>query len=126
MIIKTPDGLSRQLSSDGVNWIRRRISFFRKFVDLPTISQTSRRPNQRIINEIANHPLYRAYSYGNALELDKYEVADLMLCSPDSPVALWNERLETYKSTAEDSKRHDILKFLNFLFDSKPDWFGGV
>jgi len=77
------------------------------------------------LNEIAVNNLFIDFSEGRRPELDKFEVADLLLCSPDSPSALWNERLISYKSTAEDSKRTDLVDFFDYLIDDRPDWFGG-
>lgn len=124
-IIKTPDGLSRQLTAEGVEWTKNRLPIFRKLLQSPEIAAPKKRPNQKILNEIAVNNLFIDFSEGRKPELDKFEVADLLLCSPDSPSALWNERLISYKSTAEDSKRTDLVDFFDYLIDDRPDWFGG-
>src|SRR3989304_5718523 len=72
LIIKTPDGLSRQLTAEGVDWINQRIQKMRKFLSTPETVPPSRRPHQRILNDIADHPLFREYSKGGNPEPDKY------------------------------------------------------
>jgi len=125
-IIKTPDGLSRQLTAEGVEWIKERLPIFRNLLETPELAAPRRRPNQRILNEIAVNILFNDFSTGKNPELNKFEVADILLCSPDSSPELWNERLISYKSTAEDSNRPDLVNFLNYILDKKPEWFGGT
>lgn len=124
-LIKTPDGLSRQLTAEGVEWTKKRLPIFQKLLQSPEFAAPKKRPNQKILNEIAGNELFIDFSEGRNPGLDKFEVADLFLCSPDSPPALWNERLISYKSTAEGSKRTDLVNFFNYLIEKRPDWFGG-
>jgi hypothetical protein len=125
LLIMTPDGLVRQLSAEGVEWLRTRLPRYEKVVEGTERSPATRRPGQRILNEISAHPLAREFSSGLSPNLVKHEVADLLLCSPDSPPAIWSERLETYRSAASESNRPDLLRFLDYVKSEKPEWFGG-
>lgn len=124
LLIKPPDGLKRQLSAEGIKWLRRRMPAYRKVLGSSRKPPPSRRPSQRILNELSRDPLFVSYSSGADFTFDKYRVADMLLCSPDSPIAVWRERLETFKSAAEDSNREDLVKFLDALAGSHPGWFG--
>ncbi len=125
LLIKTPDGLGRQLSAEGVEWLRTRLPQYQEVVESTERFPATRRPGQRILNEISANPLVREFSSGLSPSLVKHEVADLLLCSPDSPSAIWKERLETYRSAASESNRPDLLRFLDYVKSEKPEWFGG-
>lgn len=125
VLIKTQDGLSRQLSAEGVEWVRRRLPQYKRLVNGIGRSPATRRPGQRILNEIAGHRLVREFLNGSPPNLVKHEVADLLLCSPDSAPSIWRERLESYRSAASESNRPDLLNFLDYVKRERSEWFGG-
>jgi len=124
LLIKTPDGLKRQLSAEGIKWLRQKKPRYRKLLGSSVKPPPSRRPSQRILNELSENQLFVSYTNGEDFNLDKFSVADLLLCSPDSPTSIWKERLETFRSSAEDSNRKDLVRFLDALLRSHPEWFG--
>lgn len=125
LLIKTPDGLSRQLSAEGVEWVRGRLPQYKQLVEGIGRAPATRRPGQRILNEMSAHRLVREFLTGSCPSLVKHEVADLLLCSPDSAPPIWRERLESYRSAASESNRPDLLGFLDYVKNEKPAWFGG-
>jgi hypothetical protein len=124
-LLKTEDGLSRQLSKEGIDWLKARLDLFREVLSLPGANPPTRRREQKLLNEFASHRLVRAFEKGHLEDLHKYEIADLLLCAPDSPTSVWKERLETYRSAATAAGRPNLVEFLDYLRNSKPDWFGG-
>lgn len=125
LLVKTPDGLRRQLSAEGVEWVRGRMQEFRKTMTTPGLNPPTRRPSQRLLNSLRDTPLVQAFVRGERPVLKRYEVADLLVCSPDSPKSLWLERLETFRSAAADANRHELMDFLEFVRKSEPQWFEG-
>jgi hypothetical protein len=125
LLLKTEDGLSRQLSGDGVEWVRSRTTDYAQLRSQPGSNPPTRRREYKILNEFAEHKAMKLFMEGKKPSLVKYEVADMLLCSPDSPSAVWMERYETYRSAAQDAGRPDIVGFLEFLKSSRPQWFGG-
>lgn len=123
-LVKTADGLSRQLSAEGNAWVRQSLPLFESVLHKPGANPPTRRRDHRILNEFSNHPVVRSFADGRSPNLIKHEIADLLLCAPDSPKAVWRERLETYRSAAADAARSDLVDFLKFLRDGKPEWFG--
>ncbi len=123
-LIRTPDGLSRQLSAEGNTWVRQRLPLFEGVLRKPGVNPPTRRRDHRILNEFSSHKLVRGFADGNRPNLIKHEVADLMLCAPDSPTTVWRERIETYRSAATDAARPELIEFLEYLRNSKPEWFG--
>lgn len=126
LLIRTPDGLRRQLSAEGIEWVRRKRPLFGKVVGAPGRNPPRRRTGQRFLNDVEDHPLCLHFVNGEAPELTKHLVADLLLLSPDSSPEKWSERLETFRSAAADSQRVDVLSFLDYLKAEQPDWFKGV
>ena len=39
---------------------------------------------------------------------------------------MWKERLETYRSAAGAAGRPNLVKFLDYLMSTKPEWLGGT
>lgn len=124
LLIRTPDGLSRQLTAEGVNWVEKRLGHFQAVAVVPELRAPMRRPVNRMLNDFANHDVVRGFLTGNRDDLPKHVVADLMLCSPDSPASVWRERLETFRSAATSAKRHDLVECLDYLSAKHPEWFG--
>ena len=125
LLLKTEDGLSRQLSKEGIDWVKARLDLFREVLSQPGANPPTRRREQKLLNEFASHRLVRAFEKGSLESLHKYEAADLLLCAPDSPIAVWKERLETYRSAATAAGRPNLVEFLDYLRSNKPEWFGG-
>ena len=125
LIIKTSDGLSRQLSAEGVEWIQIKIDSFNELLGISGKKTPTRRPHQRILNEISKNNLFITYSEGRFPSLNRYQISDLLLCSPDSSTQLLRERLDTYRSAAKNSNQEEIVNFFDFLLDEYPEWFGG-
>jgi hypothetical protein len=124
LLLKTHDGLKRQLSAEGVAWILERKERLEQVLGSPNVNPPTRRTGQRILNEFRDHRLTQSFLANELTALRKFEVADLLLCSPDSPAAVWKERLETYRSASTESNRTDLLKFLDYLVRQQPAWFG--
>ena len=125
LLLKTDDGLSRQLSADGVAWMKGRMPEYDELRAKPGSNPPTRRREYKILNEFSQHKAVKLFLVGAKPALVKHEIADLLLCSPDSPVDVWAERLETFRSAAEDAGRPDVTRFLEFLKNNKPEWFGG-
>lgn len=124
-LLKTADGLGRQLTAEGVEWVRSRLALYEALLETPGASPPKKRPGQRLLNEIEDHPLYGEFAMGLRPDLAKHQVADLLMCAPDSPSALWRERLESYRASARAANREAIVTFLNYIAQEHPEWFGG-
>jgi len=125
LMLKTEDGLSRQLSREGLDWVTERLDEYRAVLARPGSNPPTRRTEHKFLNEFASHTLVKQYEKGTQVALSKYAVADLLLCAPDSPVAIWRERLETLKSAAHAAGRPRLVDFLDYVSGEHPEWFGG-
>jgi len=125
-LMKTQDGLGRQLSTEGIEWVRGRLSNLEHVFGLPLGGMSRRRPSQRLLGEFAANPIVEKHLRGIRVEVTRYQAAEILLCAPDSPPEVWRERLETYRSASEAVGRSDLKGFLAALEDAHPDWFGGA
>lgn len=124
LLLKTADGNSRQLTAEGLKWVEQHLTLFESLAATPELTAPMRRPVLRRLNELANNPLVAEHSPGDTQQLEKYQAADLLLCSPDSPPEVWRERLESFRASAEYGKRPDVVRFLDDLSANHPAWFG--
>ena len=126
LMLKTPGGLTRQLSAEGIQWVREHQAQFDELQQQPGKNPPTRRPGQRLLNALRDSPLVQTFlGSGEVVPLLKHEVADVLMCSPDSPAAVWRERLETFRSAAADVNREDLMRFLDYLKVTKAEWFQG-
>ena len=123
VLMKTLDGLRRQFSAAGVEWFRRQEPSIRQLLGMRDGDVPRLRRDQRLLNELDHHPAVEAFRTSGSIAINKYEASGLLLCSPDSPVAAWRERIESYRAAAEFSRRTVLVDFLNTLEQTHPDWF---
>jgi hypothetical protein len=123
LLLKTPNGLARQLTAEGVAWIRNRLPDFASLASGTTKAPAPRRPSHKIITELTTNPLVRAFLEGKPVELTKVQVADLLHCAPDSPRSIWKQRAATLRSAATDNERPDVMQFVEYIQRSHPEWF---
>jgi len=124
LLLKTPDGNGRQLTSAGLSWVKEHLPRFESLSEHPELVAPMRRPVFRRLNELASHPVVAEYTPGSTATIEKHVAADLLLCSPDSPPDVWRERLESFRVAAEFGKRPDLVQFLDELAANHAKWFG--
>jgi hypothetical protein len=124
-LTKTPDGLRRQLSAEGLEWLKERLADIERALNIPGANPPVRRPIQRMLNDLANNSIVQKFLAGEKPDMRKHEVADLLLCSPDSPADIFRKRMQTYRAAAKHGGRLELLRFLDYLYEQYRDWFGG-
>ncbi len=124
-MIKTQSGLGRQLSVEGLRWVERNLPRLRAAFASP-VPAAARVKSQRMVRDLAARPVVIRFLQDGTIEPTKYEMADALICAPDSPASVWLERLRTYRSAVAAARRTDLLSFLDFVESQRPDWFGGA
>lgn len=127
LLIKTGDRFGRQLTVAGQEWVAANSERLRaQFATGRNVSEPRQRPRSRMLAEVEESELYQQWVAGSPLPSEKWRVADLLRCSPDSSERIWMERLQTLRSAAFAADRTHILHFLDQLESRHPNWFGGV
>jgi len=119
------EGYARQLSAEGVQWVKARLKRFERLGADVGAGVSQRRPSQRVVVGLEKSPLVVAFLDGREIDLGRNDVALLLRCAPDAPRSVWQERLATLRSAATDAGRPDLLRFLDHLPQARPEWFGG-
>lgn len=121
---KTPNGLARQLTAEGVKWVKDRLIQFEALGTQQTQAPKTRRRSHRLLTEVESLSWVREYLDGSRNELTKVQAADILSCAPDSPTSVWQARLTSLQAAAVNNERPDILELLDFVHDRHLGWFG--
>jgi hypothetical protein len=117
------DRSSVRLTAEGVSWVRERLESFEQLVGASAPSQS--RPSQRHLIELERSEIGQSLLGSGESTASRPQVADLLHLTPDADARTFRDRLESWRSDAELSRRQDALKVLNLLESKHPDWFGG-
>src|SRR5262249_32161688 len=104
LIIKSPDGLGRQLTAEGINWVGERLKHLERLAGGLTHAPATRSASQRVVAQLTRHEQVRAFLAGQKPALEKVDAAEVLNCAPDSTPSVWQQRLATIRSAAEDAE----------------------
>ena len=126
-LIKGGGGLERRLSSDGIKWVEKHRDDFIALIGkddrlAPVMSAVGRRDQRRLL-ELEKSKLVRSFKADKGMDGSKYQIADILMCSPGSPSSVWKRKLDTLKSACERYHRTLLVEFLDEVEQLHPDWF---
>lgn len=122
LLVFSPNSYGVQLTGDGVTWVRERLEMFEGLVETKAPAGVQR-ASQRHLVDLERSELAQAYAAGEEIEATRVRFADLLRLTPDADTRAWRERLETYRSAAQQAERQLPLDFLSRLEGEHPDWF---
>jgi hypothetical protein len=126
LLIKTGDTFGRQLTVAGQQWVDSNDHRLRPLLGFGrNISEPRQRPRSKMLAEVERSEIFQQWKQHFSFQAEKWRVADLLRCSPDSSHRIWSDRLQTLRSAAYAAKKSEVLSFLDSLQKSNPDWFGG-
>jgi hypothetical protein len=126
LLVKTGDSFGRQLSVQGQKWVEANAQRLRaQLKPGQVVQEPRRRPRSRMIAEVEQAPVFAEWRAERAVPSEKWRMAELLRCSPDSDTDVWRNRLETLKAAAYAAGRKDLLAFLDTVASTHTDWFGG-
>jgi len=126
LLVKTGDSFGRQLSVHGQDWINANANRLRALLDAgEVVREPSRRPRSRMLSEVEQAPVFVEWITSRQIPEQKWRIAELLRCSPDSDHSVWRTRLETLKAAAYAAGRKDLLTFLSSVVAKHGEWFGG-
>lgn len=124
LLVKTGDGLKRQLTVEGQEWASANERRMVATVQSGKVVQEPRsRPRVRLLAEVERSDPYRRWTEEGVLPAQKWQVAELLRCSPDSDRRIWRSRLQVLRAAANGADRARLLEFLDELAATYPDWF---
>jgi hypothetical protein len=122
LLLFSPNSYGVQLTGDGVSWVRARLAGLEELVASKAPAGADRH-SQRHLVALERSELAQAYARGEAIEATRVRFADLLRLTPDADGRAWRERLESYRSAAQQAERQMPLTFLARLEREHPDWF---
>jgi hypothetical protein len=124
MLVKTGDGLKRQLTVEGQEWIRANESRMLAVAHSgKTVQEPRTRPRVRMLTEVERSGVYQEWDADGRLPEEKWKVAELLKCAPDSDRRIWRNRLQVLRAAANGAERLRLLEFLDQVAKTYPDWF---
>ncbi len=126
MMVKTGDAFGRQLTPEGQQWIEEnapRLSAL--FETGERVPEPSRRPTSKMLAAIERSEGFASWVETGRLPEEKWRIADILRCSPDSSQATWRARLDSARAVAYSADKRDVLSFLDAIEAAHPEWFGG-
>jgi hypothetical protein len=124
LLLKTRDGLKRQLTVEGQQWVVRNE---RRMIDAlhtgRVVGEPASRPRARMLTEVERSDLFQRWLSSGVTPIEKWQVAELLRCSPDSDWRIWADRLEVLRAAANGAKRGRVLAFVEAMGSAHPEWF---
>jgi hypothetical protein len=114
----------RRLTVEGQKWIEDNFDRLADALgsDSPVHAPRTRVPS-RLVSQALQSVVFTAWSDTGAITEEKWRVAEMLRCSPDSSRAVFRDRLETLRGSAYSAGRLDALKFFDALAKERADWF---
>jgi hypothetical protein len=124
LLVKTGDSFGRQLSVKGQKWVKANAERLRAKLKPGRVVQEPRiRPRSRMLAEAEQAKTFEVWRGDRIVPSEKWRMAELLRCSPDSDTAIWRNRLEALKAAAYSADRKELLKFLDAVASLHSDWF---
>lgn len=126
LMVKTSDSFARQLTAEGQKWIEKNSKRLARILDQgEPVPEPKQRPNSILLAEIEKSDPFILWNETGSIPQEKWRMADVLRCSPDSNQDIWKKRIESARAIAYSANNKNILKFLNEVISIHPDWFGG-
>jgi hypothetical protein len=126
LLVKTGDSFGRQLTIEGQEWISANADRLAKLLETGrVIQEPKQRPRSRLLSELERSDSYEKWLSDGTLPSEKWRIAELLRCSPDSDKRIWAERLQVLRSAAYAADKMDVLRFIEQVAESHPEWFLG-
>lgn len=114
----------RRLTAEGQKWIEDN---FERLAESLRSNQTVKAPRTRaparLINDAPRSAAHKTWTDRGEITDEKWRIAEMLRCSPDTPRSVFRQRLETLRSAAYAAGRDDALSFLDSLQQQRPEWF---
>ena len=114
----------RRLTAEGQQWIEKN---FDRLADALGGDRRVHAPRirlpSRLVNQALRSDVFNLWKEKGVITDDKWRVAEMLRCLPDSGRKVFGQRLESLRSAAYSSGRLDALEFFDAVSEHHPDWF---
>lgn len=126
LLVKTGDSFGRQLSVQGQKWVNANADRLRAQLQSgQVVQEPKRRPGSRMLAEAEQAIAFAEWLDQRTIPKEKWRMAELLRCSPDSNIAVWRNRLAHLRAAAHAAGHNELLEFLDVVAATHTDWFAG-
>jgi hypothetical protein len=114
----------RRLTVEGQQWIEENFDRLAEALggDGGVRAPRTRVPS-RLVSQALQSSVFTIWRETQTITSEKWRVAEMLRCSPDSSHTVFRDRLETLRAAANSAGRRDALEFFNKLAAERADWF---
>jgi hypothetical protein len=114
----------RRLTVEGQRWIEQNFDRLAEALGRDQLVRAPRtRVPSRLVTEALQSTAFKTWAETGAITDEKWRLAEMLRCSPDSSRDVFRDRLETLRSAAYSAGRLDALGFLDALARDRAGWF---
>jgi hypothetical protein len=114
----------RKLTVEGQQWIEENFDRLADVLGSDAVVQAPRlRLPSRLIAQALQSSLYADWQLNGKVGDERWRVAEMLRCSPDSSRRVFTDRLETLRSAAYSAGRLDVLEFFDAVLTQHSEWF---
>jgi predicted transcriptional regulator len=114
----------RRLTVEGQQWIAANLDRLAEAIDRDEPIQAPKtRFSSRLIAEAMRSEAFMQWTVSHEVPREKWRLAEILRCSPDSARNVWVTRLAELRSAAYVAGRQELLGFLDAMSEQRPDWF---
>ncbi len=114
----------RRLTVEGQKWIEENFDRLAESLRSDRIVKAPpTRAPAKLIGDALRSSAHKTWADRGEITNEKWRIAEMLRCSPDSSRSIFRERLETLRAAAYAAGHEDAMEFLNALQDQQPQWF---
>jgi hypothetical protein len=102
-----------RLTAAGVEWIERYTDRLTQLYGGGAVPAPPRRPDEARLRVVREAPAFRSWRATHGLEVEIWELADLLECSPSSTREVWDLRLDTLQQLARQAEDQELKEFVD-------------
>lgn len=114
----------RRLSVEGLKWIQE--NYGRLAEDLGRdrdVQPPKTNVSRRLVRQVRETDVYQMFESSGEVPEEKWRIAMMFRCAPDSPAQVFNDRLETLRSSAYVLGDSSVLELLDAIKETRKEWF---
>jgi len=113
LVISNTDGTAWKLTAEGVNSVRTNAGKAEAATGRKRAAISPTGPSARRVREIRNHPTFQRFQHGTAVaDIERYELADMLVCPPDSSASFVKRKIDSALAAARDVQDEEVERFL--------------
>ena len=115
LVVSNTDGSSWKLTANGVAFVRK---YAARIEGLAAKGRPKRRSGKSAerVRQIRRHRAFQAFKHGTPVaDMARHQLADILLCPPDSPQEGVRRKLDAAKAAAVDVDDGEVGRFLEEL-----------